>query len=543
MMAPLRPSPYRDRTIPWSAYLSLTLWVGFLLLIRSPQQSLMAHDEGWYAQQARWIVQTGDWVTQSWWGEPIHDRMMGIQWLIASSYQLFGISEGTARLPSAIACWGTVLLTFEIGRRCLTAPMAWWGAAILAVTPIWMQAGRLAIQEASLTALELLAIWALLRAEDRPVHRRRWGLLVGIAFGLAFMLKSVMIFVALAALLPYLLLDHPRHRHLLNPGLYIGFLIGLMPALGWLGLSMQRFGTMPLERTFGLIVSLSQESYHEAGPWYYLWNIPVNSFPWPLLALAGLWLGWQSPYPRKALWLGYPVVFFILLTLFSTRTWYYPLQFAPFVALLAALTLTHLGQVYQSGRRRRWLVTGTTALMGLLALGMIGFGVVAWGHPPWLPQAEARRYALVVAAAGVGWLMPAVVYWGDRQKLAFGRRTALWKGGWLMGPWGAIALLYATGLWGNYNPEIKTALTTPPLAPILATEPVNVVHNPNAFNLASQDMVILTFYSPQPGVAVTNGAELEAGSLAWIWADDLAQMPPGTEALGGVKTWRLVRVP
>ena len=81
------------------------------------------------------------------------------------------------------------------------------------------------------------------------------------------------------------------------------------------------------------------------------------------------------------------------------------------------------------------------------------------------------------------------------------------------------------------------------MAPILATEPVNVVHNPKAFSLATQDMVILTFYSPQPGVAVTDGAELEAGALAWIWADDLAQMPPGTEDLGGVKTWRLVRIP
>jgi 4-amino-4-deoxy-L-arabinose transferase-like glycosyltransferase len=122
-------------------YIGLSVWVLTLLLIRSAQQSVMAHDEGWYAQQARWIVESGDWVTQQWWGEPIHDRMMGIQWLIAAAYQLFGVSEITARLPGAIACWGSVLLIYDLGRRCLTAQIAWWGAAILAVTPIWMQGG------------------------------------------------------------------------------------------------------------------------------------------------------------------------------------------------------------------------------------------------------------------------------------------------------------------------------------------------------------------------------------------------------------------
>jgi 4-amino-4-deoxy-L-arabinose transferase-like glycosyltransferase len=342
-------------------YIALSLWVGVVLLIRSPAQSLMPHDEGWYAQQARWIVETGDWVNQQWWGEPAYDRMMGLQWLIAAAYKLFGVSEGVARLPGAIACWGAVILTYGIGKRCLTASIGFWGAAILAATPIWMQASRLAIQDVPLTALELLGIWALLQAEEQPQRRAGWGLLAGTTVGLGFMLKSIMVIPVVVALLPYLVLDHRRHRHLLNPALYLGLVVGLVPAIAWLALSVDRYGWFPIERLFGHLVNLAQEDFHQAGPFYYFWNIPANAFPWPLLAVPGLWLGWQSSYRRKWLWLGYPLALFTLLTLFKTRTWYYPLQLLPFVALLAALTLTTLGRLCAARPyRRQGLITGLT---------------------------------------------------------------------------------------------------------------------------------------------------------------------------------------
>ncbi|MBW4481871.1 MAG: glycosyltransferase family 39 protein [Tildeniella torsiva UHER 1998/13D] len=520
-------------------YLVLSLWVGILLLVRSPLQSLMPHDEGLYAQQARWIVETGDWVTQSWWGAPVHDRMMGIQWLIAASYKLFGVSEWSARLPGAIASWGAVMLTYAIGRRCLTPQIALWGAAILAATPIWMQASRLAIQDVPLTALELLGIWALLQAEAQPHRRWGWGLLAGITVGLGFMLKSIMVILVVAALVPYLVIDHRRHRHLLNPALYLGLLVGLVPAIAWLALSVDRYGWMPIERTFGHLVSLAQEDFHNVGPLYYFWNIPLNAFPWPLLAVPGVWLGWQSSYPRKALWLGYPLVLFTLLALFKTRTWYYPLQLLPFVALLGALTLTILGAFYQSRQRPR-LVAGLTVLLAGIGIVLILAGSVVLLQPQRFPMVGLWRYGLVAIAAGLGWLVPLAVYWragGGRNA----ETTALWQGGWLLGPWGAIALLYATGLWGNYNPDVKLALTTPPLQEIVANHPIHAIFK--TVSPAEEDMVLLTFYTPQPGSATDNWQTLTPGSYAWVAAVDLGELPATAVQLGQVRDWVLVQLP
>lgn len=545
---PLLPNSTAQQLSPSKAslapYLRLSLWVGIVLLVRSPLQSLMPHDEGWYAQQARWIVETGDWVTQQWWGAPVHDRMMGIQWLIAASYKLFGVSEWSARLPGAIASWGAVMLTYAIGLRCLTPPIALWGAAILAATPIWMQASRLAIQDVPLTALELLGIWALLQAETHS-QQRRWGFLAGSTVGLGFMLKSIMVIPVVMALGPYLVLEHRRHRHLLNPGLYLGLVAGMVPAIAWLALSVQRYGTLPLERTFGLLANLAQADFHNAGPLYYFWNIPLNAFPWPLLAVPGLWLGWQSPYPRKALWLGYPLVLFTLLTLFKTRTWYYPLQLLPFVALLAALALTALGTLYRSGRRRRLIAGLTYVLAGIGAL-LVGAGLVVLLQPQWLASRGIGveglgRYALLAIAAGLGWLVPLGVYWRYHSRSQRAETASLWQAGWLLGPWGAIALLYATGLWGNYNPDVKLALTTPPLQAIVANNPVHAIFS--SIGPGDEDTVLITFYTPQPGSATDNWQTLAPGSYAWVAAPDLGALPADTVRLGQVRDWVLVQLP
>jgi 4-amino-4-deoxy-L-arabinose transferase-like glycosyltransferase len=127
----------------------LSLWNRFprtsLLLVAVPvvfingsHQSLLSYDEGYYASQARWIWATGDWLTPQWWGQPIYDRTIGLQWLIALSYQLFGLNEFSVRLPSAIACIASVLLTYEIGKILFNEKIAWLGASILMLMAVWV---------------------------------------------------------------------------------------------------------------------------------------------------------------------------------------------------------------------------------------------------------------------------------------------------------------------------------------------------------------------------------------------------------------------
>jgi 4-amino-4-deoxy-L-arabinose transferase-like glycosyltransferase len=520
--------------------LFLVLWVGVLLLLHSLQQSYLAHDEGYYAQQARWILLNNDWLTVQWWGQLIYDRTLTIQWLVALSFSLFGFSERAARLPSMLACVGAVLLTWRIGLHLSPKQVGGWGAAILVVTPIWMQASDLAVQDIVLVFLELAGIWALLAAEQRRASGRFWlGLLAGTTVGLGFLVKTFMIVLPVVALLPYLVLEQPRHRHLSNRGLYLGLPLGFVPFGVWMGLSVNRYGSLPLEHLFGKIVALS-ENYFEiyTTPLFYLWNIPANSFPWAFFAIAGFVLVWRAPgLNRKLLWLGYPLILFVLLTLFRTRTWYYPLQLYPFTALLSAYALNHLTQRYLSDRpyQRRpalllsWLVGGVAILM--LVAGIL---VLLAPLPELVPF---RAYGWIGLGAGLGWLVPFGVMLRDRTQPWISSRGELWRLGWLLGPWLAIAALFATGLWGNYAPDVKTALEAPPFQPVLAQQKVHFVRpDPRA------GWVLLTAYTPNLGDRVDDLGPLVPGEYAWIEAGQAPTDGPPYQVLGQVRDWQLVQI-
>ena len=62
------------------------------LLVYFGERSLIAYDEGFYALQARWIIEKSNWIGPMWWDEVTSDRTNGIQFLIALSKKFFGDS-------------------------------------------------------------------------------------------------------------------------------------------------------------------------------------------------------------------------------------------------------------------------------------------------------------------------------------------------------------------------------------------------------------------------------------------------------------------
>jgi 4-amino-4-deoxy-L-arabinose transferase-like glycosyltransferase len=92
-------------------------------LLSVAPRSFLAHDEGYYALQARWISEGGSWLAPLWWGQPLFDRTIGVQWLIAGAYRLFGQQAWVAHLPSLAAAVASLLLTAALARQ-LGAPGA-----------------------------------------------------------------------------------------------------------------------------------------------------------------------------------------------------------------------------------------------------------------------------------------------------------------------------------------------------------------------------------------------------------------------------------
>lgn len=329
--------------------------------------------------------------------------------------------------------------------------------------PLWLDYAHLASQDMPLLALELLGILALLLAGDTP--KRHWALLAGAWIGPAFLIKGFMVALPVLALLPFVLLE--RRPVLQRPAFWLGLALGWLPVALWLGLSLRVLGLPVVAGLWQKLLYLSESDVYSAGPIYYVWNLPANTFPWSLFALAG-WRGWLAApleRTRRLLLLLYPLLMLLLLSAFRTKTPYYGLQLTPFVALAATAGLRSWSAA--AGKSARW------ASLGIAGLGMalvLAAAVVLW------PGAPAKRlvangvaslaptpeqFAMAAVGLGLAW---ALVFWC--------RRSSPRLGALLIGPWLALVVLVQAGLFTDRSPVQRQALARPAAAQALAAGPI-----------------------------------------------------------------------
>ncbi len=553
--------------------------------------SFMAHDEGNYALESRFMLESGEWLGRQTWGSVLYTHGILLNWLMMLSYQLFDLPSLSAdwavriaRLPTFIACLLAVVLTGDVGKRIFARQR--WRYAISAgqlgllsglmimVFSLWNQFSHLATQDIMLVSVELTAIWALLRAEQqtelrrteerqRPVGKKRlaFGFLAGAMFGVGFLIKTFMVALPAIALLPYLIFEHRRHRHLTNWGIYLGLVVGFMPTVLWLGFSVAEYGPWVLGAMFGKIGQLSDRPYHsDGGPLYYLWNIPVNMFPWALFSVIGAVMALRQPgfwtkllslqkqqtaYPHRWLLL-YPFILAAMLQSFTTKTPYYTLQLHPFMAWFAAIALHQIAT--QSSRWPRRLLSYSFSALGLILSGIaIASLVVPSGF-----LADIRAYAPLGLILGLGWTLLPVFMSQPRR----------WLATWLLPVWLTLALAGVAGFLGNYSAELKAAATTDPVASLVRDAPVDFVINYKQPPALYKDLIILAFHTPSISQLNPPVEDIPPGTYVWVSKEKKIyrgeQLPPdqvqardvqseilaadGYETVIELNNWRLIRM-
>src|SRR4051812_34744527 len=107
---------------------------------------LWDEDEPKNAVCAREMFERGDWIVPTFNGQLRTDKPILIYWCMIAVYHVLGVSELSARFPSALAGVGTVVLTFHLGRlmfdkrtgflaSCLSASALMFGVLARGVTP------------------------------------------------------------------------------------------------------------------------------------------------------------------------------------------------------------------------------------------------------------------------------------------------------------------------------------------------------------------------------------------------------------------------
>ena len=136
-------------------------------------------DEGRYAEIAREMQASGDWVTPRLNGLKYFEKPPLQYWLTAASFAAFGHDEWAARLPTALAGFLTVLLVGYAGWAIASPTSGAYAAAALASSTWQFGISHILTLDALLTFWLALALVAFLLAQ-RATHassQRRWMLL------------------------------------------------------------------------------------------------------------------------------------------------------------------------------------------------------------------------------------------------------------------------------------------------------------------------------------------------------------------------------
>ena len=267
----------------------------FLFFFHLGSRDLWDVDEGMHSVSAKYVVESGDWVTPTYNGEAFLDKPMFFTWLVAISFSLFGFTEQAARLPAAVIALLGVLVTYQLGRKMFDARTGFLGGSVLATTILYLAMSRTVVHDSALALFTTLALYLFWVAMVDPERRSTSFLLFYVAVAGAVLSKGPLGLVLPAlVILPFLVLT--RRLGLIREMLLgWGALIFLVLVAPWyILMSVRNEGYLTyflIEKTFGSFAS--EESSHPA-PWHFYIPVLLGALlPWTGYLPAPLYRAWK----------------------------------------------------------------------------------------------------------------------------------------------------------------------------------------------------------------------------------------------------------
>jgi len=325
-------------------------------------------DEPRYAQVAREMMQSGDYLAPHVNSQPYKEKPPLLFWAIAAASLPFGdVTEFSARVPSVLAALVTVLCTYSLARRLYGARVAFWSALVLITgARFWWQARTVQIDmllTACLTAALLsFRIWQ----ENR---RARWLAAFYGAIAAAVYAKGPP-----GIIFPLLLIftfywrrkEERRQTHWVLGTLAVAGLIALwlIPArMAVAGATAQPAQAGIASNLFHQTVGRFFLGVSKAQPpWYYLKTLVVDLLPWSLF-LPWAWRRREGPGMRLLLSWTVPALVFFSVCIGKRAIYILPLF--PALAILIARSVLDLMESDRASWRKR-----TAMAWGLLLIVM-----------------------------------------------------------------------------------------------------------------------------------------------------------------------------
>ena len=354
-------------------------------------RKLQHPDEGRYAEIAREMAASGNWVTPRLNGLKYFEKPPFQYWATAAAFNVFGVHEWTARLVPAIAGILSVMIVGLTAAR-LDGPTTGVYAALVLAASFWHFAlSQLLTLDSVLNAWLAAALCAFLLAQRdglAPVVRRNWMLVAYAAAAGATLTKGlVALAIPAATLFLYSLLTRdlgPWKRLSLLPGLAL-YLALTAPWFLLVSRANPEFAQFFFVHEH--VERFLTTEHHREGTWYYF--IPLfgaGILPWLLIWLWTLAPSWRSapPAANGFSWPKFCLVWslfvFVFFSLSGSKLPSYILPMFPALALVLGQQLSQLPP-----RTLALLVLPLAVLFSLLFVGVI---VALGGFVPGLADAN-----------------------------------------------------------------------------------------------------------------------------------------------------------
>jgi 4-amino-4-deoxy-L-arabinose transferase-like glycosyltransferase len=401
-------------------------------------------DEAFYAESAREMIESGDWVTPHYNYEYRFQKPILYYWLVATTYFAAGTDEAAARFPSALAGLALTLLTYFCGRRWFSERIGLLAGVIVGTSFGYFYIARASLPDLPLAFFIALATFTLSEGVLGPpetsdaargstsASRRLWLLAAGAAMALAVLTKGpVGVALPLIVVLPLALLEGKQWRPsgqgwfgVRWTDMLLAAAVFLAIALPWfiamvgthgtaylnrffIGENLERFATERYNerRSFGFYIPIVLGGLGTWAPFVFLW-IPFG-LKWLRRERKLSQVEW-----RVALWAMVPFLFYTLSIGKQPR---YILPILPPLALFVGRTiLDRIARSSTNGQRHNlWL--GVCASFSALIL--IILAVLLYRARPLLfalSPTSGLISTLVIVVSGLGL---AATAWFARARL------------------------------------------------------------------------------------------------------------------------------
>jgi len=288
----------QSNTLNSSAILILALIYAVLWFGTLNYRHLIPSDEGRYAEIAREMLVTGDWITPRYNGYKYFEKPPLQIWATASAFNIFGIGDWQARLWTALTGFLTIIFIGFTGARIFSARAGLLASIALASSPMWVIGGHINSLDMGLSAFLVAALCSLLLAQSSPnkTDCRNWMWACWIFMALATLSKGV-IGLAIPGMV-FVVYSISAWDWKIWKRLHIisGTILFLAITAPWFVLVAQRNPEF-LEFFFihEHLQRFTQTAHSRTGPIYYFLPLLLLGFlPWLAQIPRALFLAWQE---------------------------------------------------------------------------------------------------------------------------------------------------------------------------------------------------------------------------------------------------------